>query len=87
MPKSDGAPTLKNSQINHENVDNYLSRKRNRIEDLFKLMNQEDSNIFKLPRIIGALAKDIVHPAKLTLDVAKTKNLKVMKATSKFVTV
>lgn len=78
--------TVVNTIAKNDNVDAYLSRKRGRIEDLFRLMNQEDANIFKLPRIIGTLNKDLA-PSRLTVDVTKTKNLKARKASSKFVTV
>ncbi len=74
--------------LKHDSVESYLSNKRSRIEDLFRLMSQEDSSIFKLPRIIGALTKEVAVPSKLTMDMAKTKGLKaVRKPSSKFVTV
>jgi len=77
-----------NGQAKHDSVESYLSNKRSRIEDLFRLMSQEDSSIFKLPRIIGALTKEVAVPSKLTMDMAKTKGLKaVRKPSSKFVTV
>jgi len=83
---------VKNTDSNcfpkHDSIESYLSKKKFQIEDLFRLMSQEDSNILKLPRLIGALAKDVKGPSKLGVDVAKIKGLKAFrKPSSKFVTV
>ncbi len=52
-------------------------------------MNQQDSNIFKLPKIISSLSKDLslASPqSKLSSDVLKINNGK-RKVSSKFITV
>lgn len=82
LAKTDHGSTL----AKHDNVENYLSRKRSRIEELFRLMNKQDSSIFKLPRIINTMSRDLA-PSRLAIDVMKSKSLKTRKESSKFVTV
>lgn len=78
-----------NSLAKLVSIEHYLGKKRSRIEELFSLMNQEDSSILKLPKIIGALSKDLLA-SKLSTDVIRTNKMnknRRRKDSSKFLVV